>query len=155
MKQNLFGEKVSYENFAPPFVLIALMSRFVNRYQSAANDFFKELSWQQMFFLNGVTLFKEAPSIKDMADFFGCTHQNANKLYAKLLQDGYIVSQQDENDRRKQRLFLTDKAKVFLADNKVGSSESVKEIFSVVSDDEMEILIDAMAKLTDHLASIT
>ena len=51
MKQNLFGEKVSYENFAPPFVLIALMSRFVNRYQSAANAFFKELSWQQMFFL--------------------------------------------------------------------------------------------------------
>ena len=155
MKQNLFGEKVSYENFAPPFVLIALMSRFVNRYQSAANTFFKELSWQQMFFLNGVTLFKEAPSIKDMADFLGCTHQNANKLYAKLLQDGYIVSQQDKNDRRKQRLFLTDKAKAFLTDNKVGSSESVKEIFSVVSNDEMEILIDAMAKLTDHLASIT
>ena len=100
MKNNLFGEKVSYENFEPPFILIALMSRFVNRYQSAANTFFKGLSWQQMFFLNGVTLFKEAPSIKDMAEFLGCTHQNANKLYAKLLQDGYIVSQQDENDRR-------------------------------------------------------
>ena len=154
MKNNLFGEKVTYENFEPPFILIALMSRFVNRYQSAANAFFKELSWQQMFFLNGVTLFKEAPSIKDMADFLGCTHQNANKLYAKLLQDGYIVSQQDENDRRKQRLFLTDKTKVFLANNKVGSSESVKEIFSVVSDDEMEILIDAMAKLTDRLANV-
>lgn len=154
MKQNLFGEKVSYENFAPPFVLIALMSRFVNRYQSAANTFFKELSWQQMFFLNGVTLFKEAPSIKDMADFLGCTHQNANKLYTKLLQDGYIVSQQDKNDRRKQRLFLTDKAKAFLTDNKVGSSESVKEIFSVVSNDEMEILIDAMSKLTDHLTNL-
>ena len=155
MKNNLFGEKVTYENFELPFILIALMSRFINRYQSAANTFFKELSWQQMFFLNGVTLFKEAPSIKDMADFLGCTHQNANKLYAKLLQDGYIVSQQDGNDRRKQRIYLTDKALCFLADNKVGSSESVKEIFSVVSNDEMEVLIDAMAKLTDHLASIT
>lgn len=151
MKQNLFGKKVSYENFAPPFVLIALMSRFINRYQSAANTFFKELSWQQMFFLNGVTLFKEAPSIKDMANFLGCTHQNANKLYAKLLQDGYIVSQQDENDRRKQRIYLTDKALCFLADNKVGSSESVKEIFSVVSNAEMEVLIDAMAKLTESV----
>ena len=30
MKNNLFGEKVSYEHFAPPYVLIALMSRFVN-----------------------------------------------------------------------------------------------------------------------------
>ena len=151
MKNNLFGEKVSYENFAPPYVLIALMSRFVNRYQSAANAVFQELSWQQMFFLNGVTLFKEAPSIKDMADFLGCTHQNANKLYAKLLRDGYIVSQQDGEDRRKQRIYLTDKAQKFLADNKVGSSKSVQEIFSVVSDAEMEMLIDAMAKLTDSL----
>ena len=151
MKNNLFGEKVTYENFEPPFILIALMSRFINRYQSAANAFFKELSWQQMFFLNGVTLFKEAPSIKDMADFLGCTHQNANKLYAKLRQDGYIVSRQDGNDRRKQRIYLTDKALCFLADNKVGSSESVKEIFSVVSNDEMEVLIDAMAKLTESV----
>ena len=151
MKNNLFGENVSYEHFAPPYVLIALMSRFVNRYQSAANAVFKELSWQQMFFLNGVTLFKEAPSIKDMADFLGCTHQNANKLYAKLLRDGYIVSQQDRDDHRKQRIHLTDKAMNFLADNKVGSSENVKEIFSVVSDDEMEILIDVMAKLTASL----
>ena len=151
MKNNLFGEKVSYEHFAPPYVLIALMSRFVNRYQSAANAVFKELSWQQMFFLNGVTLFKEAPSIKDMADFLGCTHQNANKLYAKLLRDGYIVSQQDGDDRRKQRIYLTDKALRFLSDKKVGSSKSVQDIFSVVSDAEMEMLIDAMAKLTDSL----
>ena len=127
------------------------MSRFVNRYQSAANAFFKELSWQQMFFLNGVTLFKEAPSIKDMADFLGCTHQNANKLYAKLLRDGYIVSQQDRDDHRKQRIYLTDKALRFLADKKVGSSKSVQDIFSVVSDAEMEMLIDVMAKLTDSL----
>lgn len=155
MKNNLFGEKVSYENFAPPFVLIALMSRFLNRYQAAANAFFKEMSWQQMFFLNGVTLFREAPSIKDMADFLGCTHQNANKLYAKLLQDGYIASRQDEKDRRIQRIFLTDKALNFLADHKVGSSVSVKEIFSVVSDDEMEILIDVMAKLTESIGEKT
>ena len=154
MKNNLFGEKVCYENFEPSFVLIALMSRFVNRYQSTSNAFFKELSWQQMFFLNGVTLFNEAPSIKDMADFLVCTHQNANKLYAKLLRDGYIISRQDGNDRRKQRIYLTYKALNFLAKHKVGSSESVKKIFSVVSNDEMEVLIDSMAKLTDHLTNL-
>ena len=76
------------------------------------------------------------------------------QLYAKLLRDGYIISQQDGDDRRKQRIYLTDKALNFLAENKVGSSESVKEIFSVVSDNDMEILIDVMAKLTDHLSKV-
>ncbi len=154
MKKNLFGKKVNYEHFAKPFVLVALLSRFVNRYQSAANAVIKELSWQQMFFLNGVGLFMEAPTIKDMADFLGCTHQNANKLYAKLLREGYVTSEHDGNDRRKQRLFLTEKAKMFLATNKVGATESVKDIFSVISDDEMEILIDVMARLTNHLEDL-
>ncbi len=151
MKQNLFGEKVNYENFAPPFVLVALLNRFDNRYQSAADAFFKELSWKQMFFLNGITLFSEPPTIKDMADFMGCSHQNVNKLYAKLLREGYIISVQDEKDKRKQRLFLTDKAREFLTKNKSAAGKNVNDIFSVVSADDLETTIEVMAKLTEHL----
>ena len=54
------------------------------------------------FFVSSLLLYFRQ---KYMADFLGCTHQNANKLYAKLLQDDYIVSQQDENDHRKQRIY--------------------------------------------------
>ena len=88
MKDDLFGDKVKYGQFAPPFVLVALLNRFDNCYQSAADAFFQELSWKQIFFLNGIQLHSEPPSIKDMADFTGCSHQNVNKLYAKLLRDG-------------------------------------------------------------------
>ncbi len=147
MKNDLFGDKVKYEQFAPPFVLVALLNRFDNRYQSAADAFFKELSWKQMFFLNGITLHNEPPTIKDMADFMGCSHQNVNKLYAKLLREGYIISVQDEKDKRKQRLFLTDKARAFLAENKVEAGKNVNNIFSVVSADELETTIEVMAKL--------
>ncbi len=41
MKNDLFGDKVKYEQFAPPFVLVALLNRFDNRYQSAADAFFQ------------------------------------------------------------------------------------------------------------------
>ncbi len=154
MKNDLFGDKVKYEQFAPPFVLVALLNRFDNRYQSAADAFFKELSWKQMFFLNGITLHREPPTIKDMADFMGCSHQNVNKLYAKLLREGYITSMQDEHDRRKQRLFLTDKARDFLARNKAEAGKSVNNIFSVVSADDLETTIEVMAKLTDRLTEL-
>ncbi len=107
-----------------------------------------------MFFLNGITLHSEPPTIKDMADFMGCSHQNVNKLYAKLLRDGYITSMQDENDRRKQRLFLTDKARDFLTRNKAEAGKNVNDIFSVVSADELETTIEVMAKLTDRLAEL-
>ncbi len=151
MKQNLFGEKVNYESFAPPFVLVALLNRFDNRYQSAADAFFKELSWKQMYFLNVITMFGDAPTIQDIADVMGCSHQNANKLAAKLLREGYIASRQDENDRRKQRLSLTDKAKDFLSRNKGEAYKCVTDIFSAVSETEIESAISVMAKLTDRL----
>ena len=151
MKQNLFGENVNYENFTAPFVLVALLNRFDNRYQSAADAFFDELSWKQMFFLNGVTLFKEPPTVKDMADFMGSSHQNANKLYAKLLKEEYIISETDKTDHRKQRIFLTEKAKQFLSNNKSEAGKIVNQIFSVVLEKELETVIDVMARLTDNL----
>ncbi len=154
MKNDLFGDKVKYEQFAPPFVLVALLNRFDNRYQSAADAFFKELSWKQMFFLNGITLHSEPPTIKDMADFMGCSHQNATKLATKLLKEGYIASRQDENDRRKQRLSLTDKAKDFLSHNKEEAYKCVTDIFSVVSNEELEAVIDVMARLTSRLEEL-
>ncbi len=153
MKNNLFGDKVRYENFAPPFVLVALLNRFDNRYQSAAHAFFRELSWKQIFSMHGITLHREPPTIQDMADFMGCSHQNANKLYAKLLREGYITSLQDEYDRRKQRLFLTDKARAFLAVNKAEAGEHVNDIFSVVSAEELASVIDVMQRLTERLAA--
>ena len=107
-----------------------------------------------MFFLNGITLHSEPPTIKDMADFMGCSHQNVNKLYAKLLREGYITSMQDEHDRRKQRLFLTDKARDFLARNKAEAGKNVNDIFSVVSADELETTIEVMAKLTERLLEL-
>ncbi len=151
MKKDLFGNKVNYEAVAPPFVLIGLLNRFDNRYQAAADAFFGELSWKQMFFLNGITLFTEPPTIQDMADFMGSSHQNATKLHAKLLHEGYILSELDAADHRKQRLYLTNKAKDFLARNRAGGEGSVKAIFEAVSPEELETVIDVMARLTERL----
>ncbi len=151
MKKKLFGDNINHDNLALPFVLVGLLDRFENRYQAKADAFFKEMSWKQMFFLNGIELFEGTPTIKDMADFMGCSHQNANKLYARLLRDGYITSEQDETDHRKQRLYLTDKARNFFEINKEKAEEDVREIFSVVTEDEIKTVIEIMSKLTDNL----
>ncbi len=151
MRYGLFGDKIHYEHILPPFVLVGVVSRFHNRYQSAADTFFGELSWKQMYFLNAITLFQEPPTIQDLADFLGCTHQNANKLYAKLLDSGYLCSQVDDQDRRKRRLFLTQRGKTFLAENKCGASQAVQDIFSVLTPQELETAMEILHKVTQHL----
>ncbi len=151
MRDDLFGEKVHYEHIAPPFVLVGMLNQFDNRYQSAADAAFKELTWKQIFFLHAITLYEDAPTIKDIADFMGSSPQNANKLCAKLLSGGYISAIQDAKDKRKQRLHLTDKGMDFLKNNRAGKAESVFEIFKAVSPEEIETVIDVMYRLVKRL----
>ncbi|MDO4649584.1 MAG: MarR family transcriptional regulator [Eubacteriales bacterium] len=151
MRKDLFGPKVNYDHFAPPFVLVGLLNHFDNRYQSAADSQFGELTWKQMYFLHAVTLYKEAPTATDIADFMGSSSQNANKLFAKMLKGGYVYTVQDEKDKRKQRIHLTDKGKDFLKSSNAGKSDSVFEIFSEISPDEMETTIDVMYRLIKSL----
>ncbi len=86
-----------------------------------------------------------------MADFMGCSHQNANKLYSKLLKEGYITSHADENDRRKQLLYLTNKGNQLLESNNFGKGEKVLELFSVLTAEEIQTAINIIYKLTKRL----
>jgi len=147
MEKKTLKEKLHNSDVAPPFVLIGLLSQFNNRHQAKADTHFKELTWKQMYFLNGLNIFDEAPTIKDMADFMGSSHQNANKLYAKLLAGGYITSIQDENDHRKQRVFLTEKGRTFLRENQIGNAKYVFEMFSDVTNEEIGTVIRVISKL--------
>ncbi|MDO4648791.1 MAG: MarR family transcriptional regulator [Eubacteriales bacterium] len=151
MKKDLFGPKVNYDHFAPPFVLVGLLNQFDNRYQSAADSQFGELTWKQMYFLHAIRLHKEAPTATDIAEFMGSSSQNANKLLAKMLNGEYVYTVQDEKDRRKQRIYLTEKAKDFLKNSHAGQSESVFEIFSEISPEELETTIDVMYRLIKRL----
>lgn len=151
MDNNLFGNAVHYEGIAPPFVLIGLLNRFDNRYQSAADAFFRELSWKQVYCLRAITLFHEAPTMQEIADLIGCSHQNIHRLCAKLLKDGYISSVKDAVDRRKQRLYLTEKAEAFMSRHQEDAISCVIDIFRGVSPEELETTIDVMSKLTKRL----
>lgn len=152
-KENL-KDKLHNAEVAPPFALIGLISQFNNRHQAKADAHFKELTWKQMYFLNGLNIFDEAPTIKDMADFMGSSHQNANKIYAKLLASGYITSVQDEKDHRKQRVYLTDMGRRFLHENQIGNAKYVFEMFSDVTDEEILTVIKVISKLIDKMEEL-
>ncbi len=145
------NEKVNYEAVPKMLVLAALISRFNNRYQAEADRFLGNISWKQISFLRVVKVFRETPTVRDVADFYGCTHQNAHKLAKKLEGAGYIKMVQDDKDRRCQRLFITEKAEELLSNQGEAALSAVKELFSPMTEDETEQAIGIMTKLNDLL----
>ncbi|MDD3219411.1 MAG: MarR family transcriptional regulator [Lachnospiraceae bacterium] len=136
------------------YFLIGLISRFNNSFQMSADNFFEELSWKQIFFLNCIKLFQEAPTIKEMAELIGCSHQNAKQILSKLEKAGYVSISKDEVDRRKQRIAMTEKAKAFEEKYSKPSDEIMEKIFAGIKQKDIETTIKVLTQLDEAVKEI-
>lgn len=151
MKKNNHVQEIDFAGMGRSFFMIGLMNRFNNQFQTAADAVFGKISWKQVFFLNCVTLFREAPSIKDVADVVGCSHQNAKQILLKLEKSGFVVMEQDETDRRRQRIRVTQKAEEFRKEFDEPSRRVMERIFAGVDAEELETTIRVITHLDDNL----
>ena len=50
----------------------------------AADAFFKEITWKQFFAIICINLCKEAPTINELSDVMGSSHQNVKQILLRL-----------------------------------------------------------------------
>ena len=147
MKVDFSIGNANTDNMEAPHLLIGLFSRFNNSFQAAADLLFEELSWKQEFFMNCVTLFPEAPTIKDMAELIGCSHQNAKQILSKLEKLGYLQVWQDSTDKRKQRIVLTEKAVEFRKQYEIPIEQAMQQLFSGMSEEAIVSMVKSLSQL--------
>ena len=142
---------VEFGNMPPQPFLLGLLSTFDNRYQVAADTFFKEITWKQFFAIICINICKEAPTINDLSDVMGSSHQNVKQILIKLEKKDYIKMVTDEKDKRKQRIFLTDKCREFCAKNDPQSQKIVDCIFKGIDENSLLITIQTIMKMDKNL----
>lgn len=80
-----------------------------NRIQAVGDRFYKEITFKQFFLFACMGVFRpDAPTINELADLMGCSHQNVKVIATKLAERGFIEFKTDPEDKRKQRLYFTD-----------------------------------------------
>ena len=121
---------VEFGNMPPQAFLLGLLSAFDNRYQAAADAFFKEITWKQFFAVICINLCKEPPTINELSDVMGSSHQNVKQILLKLEKKGFIAFFTDDKDKRKQRILVTDRCRDFLEEN-----DNSENIVSTLSDE--------------------
>ena len=141
------GQEIDFKDMDNSFFLIGLLNEFMNRYQVLADKFFNEISWKQCFLLICIKLFKEAPTLKEVAELMGTSHQNVKQMLNRLEKLDYVRIETDPVDRRKQRIFLTEKTMKFNEEHDVPSQEIMKQLFSCIEKEELEITINTILKL--------
>ena len=130
---------MNFEGIEDAYFFVGQMTAFSNRFQTVADKFFEDISWKQCFALICIKMFEHAPTINELSAVLGSSHQNVKQLLLKLHKVGYIEFVQDDNDKRKQRIILTDKATEFDRSHAEDLSCDLKEISKVTASELADI----------------
>lgn len=145
------NEKVDFKGIKMSYFLLGLLSAFENRFQAAADNAMKEISWKQFFAVICINLCKEKPTVKELAEIMGSSHQNVKQILLKLEKKGFVHITVDEKDKRKQRIELTDYCREFCAQNDEMTTMAIGKMFEGVSPEQLQVTIQTIIQIEDNL----
>ena len=146
--------ELNFDGMEASFFLLGVLSAFDNRYQAKADSFFEDISWKQFFVIICINLCKNPPTIKELAEITGSSHQNVKQILIKLEKKGYIQTLSDETDKRKQRIVLTEKTRTFCESHDEESQKIVQGIFTGIDPQEIAITIKTILQMEKNLEDL-
>ena len=154
IKEVISSNKVDFTGVESSYFLLGLLSAFENRFQAIADGTMKGISWKQFFAIICINMCKEKPTVKELADIIGSSHQNVKQILLKLEKKGFVSITVDENDKRKQRIELTDYCREFCAKNDEMTMRIMKKMFEGVSEEQLQMTIQTIIQIEDNLKEI-
>ena len=152
--EDLRKKGLAMGNIENSFVLIGLLSEFSNRLQSRGDTFFEEISWKQCFLLICLKLLPSPPTIRELSQLVGSSHQNVKQILMKLEKLDYINLCADQTDRRKLRVIMSDKARAFLEKYDRPSWDFMERLFHGVDPQQLASTIETLLTLDENLKTI-
>lgn len=154
IKEVISSNKVDFTGIESSYFLLGLLSAFENRFQAVADSAMKEISWKQFFAIICVNLCKDSPTVNELAEIMGSSHQNVKQILLKLEKKGFVSIIVDEKDRRKQRIYLTDYCRQFCTENDEMTINIMKKMFAGVSEEQLQVTIQTIIQIEDNLKEI-
>lgn len=145
---------IEFGDMSPQAFLLGLLSAFDNRYQACGEKFFKEITWKQFFAIICINLCKERPTINDLSEIMGSSHQNVKQILLKLEKKGFVKMFADDADRRKQRITLTEECMDFCQKNDEASTEIINKIFEGIDEKSLINTIQTIMRMEENLKHI-
>lgn len=148
------SDKVDFTGIELPYFLIGLLSAFENRFQAIADNTMKEISWKQFFAIICINMCKSSPTVKELAEIMGCSHQNVKQILLKLEKKGFVDITTDKHDKRKQRIKITDYCRRFCEKNDEISANIMKKMFEGISEEQLKVTIQTIFWIEDNLKEL-
>ena len=152
IEDTINSNRLDFEGIPPSYYLLGLLSAFENRFQAMADSMMKEISWKQFFAIICINMCKEPPTIKELSDVLGSSHQNVKQILIKLEDKGFVEFREDESDKRKQRVVLTKKCMRFCEKNNDMSIKIMSKMFEGVPEKDIKTTIKTITRIEKNIS---
>ena len=155
LEEVIQSDKVDFSGIPSSYYLIGLLSAFENRFQAMADSMMQEISWKQFFAIICINMCKEPPTLKELSDILGSSHQNVKQILLKLEKKGFIRFEQDEADKRKQRIVLTKECRKFCEKNDDMSQKTMMGMFEGIPEKDIKTTIKTIITIEKNLKGLS
>ena len=136
--------------------LIAYVEIFIcaNRLQAIMDSGLEDITAKQWLALTMIDAFPEPPTLKQISEMSGVTHQSMRQIVDRLIDKGYLEVVPDKKDRRAIRLIKTEAAND-IRTKKAGQDLSfVFRLFECLTEEETEVYCSSLTKLCNRLTQL-
>ena len=133
------------------FALFGYFFAMSNRLQTVGDRFYEEITCKQFFLMICLRLFENgAPTINELSEIMGCSHQNVKSIAGKLEEKGYLEIRPDSDDARKLRIRLTNKADRLAKKYQKKELDFIDMLFTGISDKQIETTFKTLEKMEEN-----
>ena len=145
------SDQLDFEGIPSSYYLLGLLSAFENRFQAMADNMMKEISWKQFFAIICIDKCKQPPTLNELSEILGSSHQNVKQILLKLESKGFVEFMEDANDKRKQRIALTKKCQKFCEKNNEMSMNVMAKMFEGIPERDLKTTIKTITAIEKNL----
>lgn len=134
------------------FALFGYFFAMSNRLQTVGDRFYEDITCKQFFLMICLRLFENgAPTINELSEIMGCSHQNVKSIAGKLEEKGYLEIRPDSDDARKLRIRLTSKADSLAQKYQKKELDFIDMLFTGISDKQIETTFKTLEKMEENI----
>lgn len=144
--------KINPQDAEDRYVIFALTFMLSNQLQTIGDSFFKEVSTKQWFVMLVLSIMNGySPTLGELAEAVGSSHQNVKQLVLKMEQKGYVEIRKDPEDARRLRIIMTPKSEEFHMLYHEKSQIFMNRLFEGFSKEELAATKKVMSMMRDKL----
>lgn len=136
--------------------IIAFVNIFIcaNRLQAIMDNGLVDITAKQWLAIAMIEAFPEPPTLKQMSELSGVTHQSMRQIVDRLVERGFLEVIPDSKDKRAIRLVKTEAANHIRTKKDDQNIKFVHKLFSCLSEEELRIYCSSLEKLCNKLIEL-